>query len=69
MKDLRESICALCGCDIVEVMQDYSIYINEKQLPVCGKCYVLTQILDTLKGIKDGNNRRPRLQVPDGDVH
>lgn len=69
MKDLRESICALCGADIVNAMLDYRVYIEDIPHPVCGRCFILTKILDKLEGEKDGNNRRSGLQIPDGDVH
>ena len=67
MKDLRESICALCGCDIVEAMEDYRSWRAGKELIVCGKCFMINRIMEEV--INLGNNRRSRLQVPDGDVH
>lgn len=54
-------ICQLCGKVMPEIPIDYVIYQPHKDttipLEVCGRCYILTDILKTLKEIKDGKPR------------
>ena len=60
MKNLRESICYMCGADIVEAMGDWTINHAGNTYPVCGKCFTLTKIMEV---IEDGDNRRSGLQI------
>jgi len=35
----------------------WTVHLNDAEVEVCGRCYLLTSILDKLKEIKDGDNR------------
>lgn len=49
--------CQLCGNNIFEVMFEYTVYQpDDKELTVCGRCFILTDILKTLKELKDGKS-------------
>ena len=58
--------CALCSNEIQEenkligpyTIHQPNIHGTEEggSIEVCGRCYLLTSILDVLKEIKDGNN-------------
>ena len=63
-------ICSMCGNKITAAMTPYGINTGNETKPCCGRCFALIRINDQLMGVlKDGNNRRSRLQVPNGDVH
>ena len=48
--------CSMCNYEINEELT-YTVHMPETEsvITVCGKCYVLVSILDTLKEVKDGN--------------
>jgi hypothetical protein len=61
-------ICPYCGNAIPvnsESTFQFTVYqVNfnntdqKGEVEVCGRCFLLISILDTIKGIRDGNDRR-----------
>lgn len=53
--------CAMCGCNLSYVAMIHKVYLpvpddenRHRELDVCGRCFVLTSILDKLKEMSDG---------------
>ena len=52
--------CPICGIEIPKSLIEYKIYQPHKdevvELVVCGKCLILTNLLQLVREIKDGES-------------
>jgi hypothetical protein len=66
------SKCAFCGATVHKENMFTSFVPTPptpSQVKVCGRCYVLVSILDTLRRIENyGKPKGPGSSKPDGDV-
>ena len=64
-------ICNYCGNELPPTLLKWKVYQPTGSGPVetsvCGKCFILIDILRVLKEINDGKSGRSKLQVFNGD--
>lgn len=64
--------CTMCGNTVHQenTFQTFMPRPGQPMAPktVCGQCFVLVSILDTLRRIEHGRPRQPGIQEPDRDV-
>lgn len=63
--------CTMCG-NTVHQENTFQTYMPSPGKPmniksVCGRCFVLVSILDTLRRIENGRFGQPGIQKPDRD--
>ena len=54
--------CPMCSNEIPDksLVGPWTVtFKSGEKVEICGRCFLLTSILDTLKELKDEHNRRP----------
>jgi len=65
------NVCNYCGNKVSPALLKWRVYQPTRSGPVetfvCGRCFILIDILRVLKEIQHGRLGQPKVQIADGD--